>query len=200
MKEWSRIALSVLFLQFGLASAHAQSHEPNLMLQLQNGTLQDVQAAVKGIADIRTTLIASSDYNSAEYPNVRWTALTWAASSNQRPEVISFLLSAGSDVNAKDQNGITALMVAAEHNENPEIITRLLKAGADVNAADDAGFTPLIHAASKNDNPAVLAALLAAGANAKLKTSKGYTALDYAEYNRSLKDTEAYRQLQKASQ
>jgi ankyrin repeat protein len=51
-----------------------------------------------------------------------------------------------------------------------------------------------------NANPEVILALLNAGADAKLKDKEGMTALDYANSNYGLKGTDAYRQLQEASQ
>ena len=81
------------------------------------------------------------------------------------------------EVNAQDDVGLTALIIAAEYN-SPEVVIRLIKAGAQINAKDKDGYTPLMHATSKSHNPEVVA----------------------AQYNRNLKDTAAYRQLQKASQ
>jgi ankyrin repeat protein len=57
-----------------------------------------------------------------------------------------------------------------------------------------------MQAAGKTHNPDVIIALLKAGANAKAKNKSGYSALDYAKDNAKLKDTDAYRQLLKASQ
>ena len=55
--------------------------------------------------------------------------------------MISLLLQAGADVNAKDRDGNTALILAAA--ENPTVVSVLLKAGADVNAKDRDGNTAL---------------------------------------------------------
>ena len=107
----------------------------------------------------------------------------------------------GVDVNAESSLGMTALMCAAEYNPNPEVITVLLKAGADVNAQDKYGTTPLMFAA-KNiwEHPEVITILLDAGADGKAKNDQGKTAFDEAQQNQNLKDTDAYRQLQEASQ
>ena len=94
-------------------------------------------------------------------------------------------------------------MFAASDNQNPEVTTTLLKAGADIKAKDKDGVTPLMYAAHYNPNPEVIAALLNAGADAKVKDSDGKTAFDYANWNVKLDKlygTDAYRQLQKASQ
>ena len=41
------------------------------------------------------------------------------------------LISAGADVNAKDNDGITALMMAASLSTKPAVVNALLDAGAD---------------------------------------------------------------------
>jgi ankyrin repeat protein len=77
----------------------------------------------------------------------------------------------------------------------------LLKAGADVKAQDkNNGLTALMYAAETNQNPEVITTLLKSGADAKAKDNAGKTALDYAQDNENLKGTDAYRQLQEASQ
>jgi len=103
-------------------------------------------------------------------------------------------------VNARDTDETTPLMYAAEDNEKPEVITTLLKAGADIEARDELGWTPLTYASKENQNPEVIMKLLNAGADAKAKSSAGKTAFDYAQGNEKLKGTDAYRQLQQASQ
>ena len=51
-------------------------------------------------------------------------------------------LDEGSDVNAKDEDGVTPLQYAAEGGYN-EIVELLIDKGANVNAKDDDGATPL---------------------------------------------------------
>ena len=93
-----------------------------------------------------------------------------------------------------------ALMYAAGYNVDPEVITTLLKAGTDIKARDKDGMTAQMWAASKNENPEVIITLLKAGADGKAKDNEVKTAFDYAQDNEKLKGTDAYRQLQKASQ
>ena len=76
------------------------------------------------------------------------TPLHYAATFSKNPEILSLLIKAGADVNAKDACGNTPLHGAASYNENPEILTILLNAGADVNAKNDGGTTPLDWATS----------------------------------------------------
>jgi ankyrin repeat protein len=113
--------------------------------------------------------------------------------------VIVTLLKAGANINAQQKDGGTALMYAAVSNP-PEVIATLLKAGANINAQDNDGGTPLIWAAAFNQNPDVILMLLRAGADPKAKTKEGQTALDLAQSNAKLKASDAYRQLQAASQ
>jgi ankyrin repeat protein len=65
-----------------------------------------------------------------------------AAGYNSNAEVISTLLRAGADIDARDRyNNMTALMYAAWFNQNPAIITTLLNSGADAKAKSCVGKT-----------------------------------------------------------
>jgi ankyrin repeat protein len=69
-----------------------------------------------------------------------------------------------------------------------------------VNAKNPNGATPLMYATNGDNPEAMIRAFLKAGADAKAKDSDGKTAFDYAQTNEKLKGTDAYRQLQQASQ
>lgn len=125
-----------------------------------------------------------------------------AANYNLNPEMIATLLKAGADVKAQTKDGYTALMFAAGQ-QNPEVITMLLKAGADVRAWDTLAMTALMWAAVQNQNPEVITMLLRAGADLEDADIDGDTplmAFDYAKFNEKLKNTDACRKLQQASQ
>ena len=62
------------------------------------------------------------------------TPLTHAASNNANAEVVSVLIKAGADLEARDEDGWTPLMLAARYNTNPEVVSALIKAGANVKA------------------------------------------------------------------
>lgn len=70
-----------------------------------------------------------------------WTALMHAADNGGR-RVTGYLLDAGADVNAQNDEGKTALIIAAEADEQyEEIVEALLDHGADVDIQDIDGNT-----------------------------------------------------------
>ena len=82
------------------------------------------------------------------------------------------LLSAKSNVNANDAEGLSALVWAARSGQ-PDAIRLLIKSGANPNALDDHnGWTPLVHAVHKKQVGAAVA-LIESGANPDLATSNG---------------------------
>ena len=72
---------------------------------------------------------------------------------NQNPDVITTLINAGADVNARNKYGSTPLMYASGANQNPDVITTLINAGADVNARDKDGWTPLMYVSRVQSKP-----------------------------------------------
>jgi ankyrin repeat protein len=74
----------------------------------------------------------------------------WAAFENPVPDIVSFLLKNGADVNAKDKDGMTALALAAANNPNPEIVSLLLENGADAHIKIENGLRA-IDFAENND-------------------------------------------------
>jgi ankyrin repeat protein len=149
-------------------------------------TPQEAQVAISKGADVKSRFGGM-------------TPLMYAAAYNKDPEVITVLLKAGADIEARDSaHGGTALMWAATFNSNPEVITTLLKAGANVNAQDGYDYTPLMIAASHTKNPEVIMTLLKAGEDVRVKNNLGRTALDYAKGNESLQGTDALKQLEES--
>jgi hypothetical protein len=103
-----------------------------------------------------------------------WTPLMYAASS-YAASLLSEIVRAGVDVNARSKRGETALMASAVTGMADE---DLLNAGAEVNAVNDDGMTALMLLVQRGD-PNEVETLLKAGADARMKDSKGRTALDY---------------------
>jgi len=61
-------------------------------------------------------------------------------------EAVKQHLAAGTDVNAKDEDGVTPLHMAANRGHK-EVVELLIANGADVNAKGMTGWTPLHYAA-----------------------------------------------------
>jgi hypothetical protein len=87
-------------------------------------------------------------------------------------------LSAGEDVNEKDENGGTPLQVAT-YEGHKETVELLIANGADVNAKETFGGTPL-HSAAYVGLKEIAKLLLAKGADVNAKDFKGDTPLDWA--------------------
>jgi ankyrin repeat protein len=103
----------------------------------KNGDLQTVKTLLAGAPE----LIAATDAEGS-------TALHGASWKDAR-EVVAFLIAAGADINARNQNdhwGTTPLHAAA-HANNTAVVRLLIDAGADINAVDGQGRTPLEHTA-----------------------------------------------------
>ncbi len=91
---------------------------------------------------------------------------------------MSFLLSRGANVNARDSSGVTPLMLAANVGFI-EGVEALVAGGARVDDANSAGETPLISATHRKDI-ALMRILLKAGANPDRADNSGRSARDYA--------------------
>jgi ankyrin repeat protein len=90
--------------------------------------------------------------------------------------------------------------VGCQFNQDADVIITLLKAHAAVKARSTrSGKTALIFASADNHSLEVITVLLKAGADAKTKDSDGKNAFYYAQYNESLKGTDALKQLEEAS-
>lgn len=100
------------------------------------------------------------------------------AIARQDAAAVQSLLSAGSDVNFRDEDGWNALSEAALGG-NAGIVRDVLAHGAEVNARYQKGWTALMIAAHSTHADAVRL-LLAAGADPALRADDGATALDIA--------------------
>jgi len=102
-----------------------------------------------------------------------------AARYTPHPEVVSLLVGAGAEVDARARGGITPLHEAAAENAHSGVVTALVEAGADPNARDLDGVAPL-HRAARARNPAVFTALVEAGADPNARDLDGVAPLHLA--------------------
>ena len=180
------VFLTYIIFTFSSYAYAAMSDREFLHLCTTSGTAQEVERAIKDGANVHAR---SSD---------GFTALMAAALSNPRADVISVLLQNGLDVNHQSEKGQTALIAAVTYNLNPEVAYVLLNNGADVNIKDESGWTALLAAAWRNPYPEIISELLRYGADANATIGK-IRAIDYARVNTSLRNTQAYQELKKAT-
>ncbi|KAL0028569.1 hypothetical protein WJX79_002655 [Trebouxia sp. C0005] len=92
--------------------------------------------------------------------------------------LLSRLLSAGADLEAVDDEGLTPLHTAVKHR-HPDLVEILLSYGARVNATNHKGQSPL-HLAASRESAEILRLLLSYGADPNAVDTSGQTALHQA--------------------
>jgi len=144
---------------------------------LENGAHVDRNAVSRACENYRTEslklLINEGGYDATE-----------ALYRARDDEMVDFLLKAGADVNARDEEGRTALMCMMMQSQiTSKTVKLLLKAGVDVNARDNQGKTALMY----SDNPDLARLLIKAGADVNARDNQGKTAL-MCIYNESVQE------------
>ncbi|KHJ42648.1 Poly(ADP-ribose) polymerase catalytic domain protein [Trichuris suis] len=142
--------------------------------------------------DIRRVkkLVSAKNANIRDSIGRKSTPLHFAAGFG-RKEVVTYLISIGAAVGARDEGGLVPLHNACSFGH--AAVTRLLiKSGADPNAVDHWGFSPL-HEAALKGKVDVCIALLQSGANPNIRNLDGKTPLDLADSNSRAVLTGEYR-------
>ena len=92
-------------------------------------------------------------------------------------DVVKQHLAAGTDVNAKDEDGYTPLHFAVA-NDDKELAELLIAAGADMNAKTDMFEETPLHVAVVLGNKEIVELLIAKGADVNSMNENGQTPLD----------------------
>lgn len=101
------------------------------------------------------------------------------AADRDELDIVSYLIRAGADLNARDNSGGTVLFYSyGFHRGSLEMVQLLLRAGVDVNAADNEGNTVLMYACNIG-SVEMVQILLEAGADVHRVDKQGRTALQH---------------------
>ena len=123
---------------------------------------------------IRNLLDSDEKKPKLEYQKI---SLHQAISKGDKESILQHIEN-GSDLNFKDNKGLTPLLLALKHNQL-EIAKILIKHGADIELANKGGRTPL-HFAIELGSIELTKAILERNANINVKDKKGMTPLHYA--------------------
>lgn len=170
MKNSSRLALALAASLLALAAPVQAQFSPGYKfleaVKKKDGTVVNEMLAEPGSTIVNTRDVTSGQ--SALHMVTLRRDLTW----------MTFLISKGANVNARDSQGVTPL-VAASNIGFIEGIELLIEKGARVDEGNSAGETPLISAVHRRDI-ALLRILLRAGADPDRADNSGRSARDYA--------------------
>lgn len=135
------------------------------------------------LADVNSVALCLKTRDPNETGEGGFTPLHLTAYSNGNAAIVDDLISAGADVEARDDQGRTPVYLAAALNDNAAVVDALIAADADVSARNNFDYTPLQEAAWNNANPDVLKALVAAGGDTEARLQDGRSLLHLAAQN-----------------
>ena len=127
-----------------------------LSLAISGNHLETVKFLVKSGAKIENRSLGKN------------TALHWSLQKDVNPQIALYLIQAGANVNALDEENDAPLHYAASIG-NPEIVNALIKAGANVRVKNAMQATPL-ELATAVDNVQIMQALIKSGAESGPKS------------------------------
>lgn len=109
------------------------------------------------------------------------------ASKNDIPELVTYAIERGANLETKNQRGETPL-ISASKNDNLEILKTLIENGADVNARNTLGNTAMMLASFLGQTE-IVKTLIENGADVNARGNDGQTALSWTHSKFSRTDT-----------
>lgn len=203
VRSGSRVDIKDASGNSGLMSAVLQGQAERVRTYLTSGAdvnaVEPIPASIKVVGDTELPPILVAihekhtgvlkvliEYGADLRPSFKETGRTvlHCAAARPNPEVVSCLVLAKVDVEARNKDGSTALHEMAMHGNGPhskKVIQILLNAGANIEAKCR-GFTPL-HLAAYNNALKVVKVLLDAGASIRARSNDLRTPLHLAAQN-----------------
>lgn len=169
MKRFLISLLAIAGIPFGVATASPAKPQPEIVRAFHDAVHEGNVAEVRAMLKTNPALATSED--EYRFQPIHLMDMYF------EPDILDLLLTAGADINARNDEGVTLLHIITD----PDAVSVLVEKGADIEARDTNGWTPLIMQANNQDNgPDVVAALLASGANPNAEGNSGETALSFA--------------------